>query len=184
MSSVDIAAFLESPYGLVADVKMLDFFRHMGRATAIFLAVLVATSLVVKNAWCRYLCPYGALMGLVALVSPTRIVRAADACIDCGKCAKACPAGLPVDVLASVRSAECTACLSCVAVCPAAGALDLKAGLRRRRTVPPWALAAAIVLLFAGVVTFARAAGYWHTSLPDHVYFDLVPRAASFTHPR
>jgi 4Fe-4S binding protein len=30
MSSVDIAAFLESPYGLVADVKMLDFFRRMG----------------------------------------------------------------------------------------------------------------------------------------------------------
>ena len=51
-------------FGLVADVKMLDFFRVMGRTTAIVLAVLVVTSLVVKHAWCRYLCPYGALMGL------------------------------------------------------------------------------------------------------------------------
>jgi polyferredoxin len=181
----DIRAFLTGPYGLVADVKMLDFFRLMGRTTAIVLAVLVGLSLVVKNTWCRYLCPYGALMGLVALVSPTRIVRNADACIDCAKCAKACPAGLPVDVLASVRSAECTACLSCVAACPAAGALDLKIGLRRRRTVlTPWALAAAILVVFLGVVAFARDAGYWHTSLPDSLYFDLVPRAAEFSHPR
>ena len=179
-----IQAFLTGPYGLVADVKMLDFFRLMGRTTAIVLAVLAGLSLVVKSVWCRYLCPYGALMGLAALVSPTRIVRNADACIDCGKCATACPAGLPVDVLASVRSAECTACMSCVAVCPAAGALDLKAGLRHPRAVPPWALAAAIVLLFVGVVGFARASAYWHTSLPDSVYLDLVPRAGQLSHPR
>jgi polyferredoxin len=179
----EIRAFLTGPYGLVADVKMLDFFRHMGQATAIFLVALLALSLVVKNAWCRYLCPYGALMGLVALVSPTRIVRNADACIDCAKCAKACPAGLPVDVLASVKSAECTACMSCVAVCPAEGALDLTFGLRRRTPVPPWALAAAILIVFLGVVGYARAAGHWHTSLPDSLYFDLVPRASEFGHP-
>jgi polyferredoxin len=181
----EIRAFLGGPYGLVADVKMLNFFRHMGEGTAIVLAVLVGSSLVVKNTWCRYLCPYGALMGLVALVSPTRIVRNADACIDCAKCAKACPAGLPVDVLASVRSAECTACMSCVAVCPAEGALDLTFGLPRRRSpVRPWALAAAVMIVFLGIVGYARAAGHWHTSLPQSVYFELVPRADDFAHPR
>jgi polyferredoxin len=181
----EIRAFLGSSYGLVADVKMLNFFREMGRATALFLVVLAGLSLVVKNTWCRYLCPYGALMGLVALVSPTRIVRNADACIDCAKCAKACPAGLPVDVLTSVTSAECTACMSCVAVCPAAGALDLTFGLpRRRRAVPPWAVAAAILLVFLGIVGYARVAGHWHTSLPDSLYSDLVPRASEFAHPR
>ncbi|HTM26070.1 MAG TPA: 4Fe-4S binding protein [Vicinamibacterales bacterium] len=181
----EIRAFLGSPYGMVADVKMLDFFRHMGEATAIVLAALAVLSLVVKNTWCRYLCPYGALMGLIALASPTRITRSADACIDCAKCAKACPAGLPVDVLLTVRSAECTACLSCVAVCPAAGALDLKIGLARRRApVPAWALAAGVLVLFLGIVGYARAAGYWHTSLSDEVYFDLIPRASAFAHPR
>jgi polyferredoxin len=181
----DIRAFLLSPYGLVADVKMLDFFRHMGQGTAIFLLALVATSLVVKNAWCRYLCPYGAMMGLVALVSPTRITRNADACIDCGKCATACPAALPVDTLMSIRSAECTACMSCVAVCPAAGALDLSIGLGRRRSpVAPWALAGGVAILFCGMVAFARWNGYWHTSLPDVIYGDLIPRASSLVHPR
>jgi len=181
----EIRAFLGGPYGLVADVKMLNFFRYMGEATAIFLVVLAGLSLVVKNTWCRYLCPYGALMGLVAVLSPTRIVRNADACIDCAKCVQACPAGLPVDVLASVRSAECTACMSCVAACPAEGALDLTFGLARRRTpVSPWALATAVLILFVGIVGYARAAGYWHTTLPERTYFELVPRADEFAHPR
>jgi polyferredoxin len=181
----EIRAFLGGPYGLVADVKMLNFFRHMGQATAITLALLVGLSIIVKNPWCRYLCPYGALMGIIGLVSPSRITRNADACIDCGKCATACPAGLPVDVLASVRSAECTACMSCVTACPAAGALDLTIGLSRRRAVvPAWALATGVLILFVGIVEYARLAGYWHTSLPDATYFELGPRASEFAHPR
>jgi polyferredoxin len=158
----------------------------MGQATAITLAILIVLSIVVKNFWCRYLCPYGAMLGLVALVSPVRIRRDADACIDCAKCAKACPAGLPVDTAMSIRSAECTACLSCVAVCPAAGALDLKIGLSQRRAavVTPWSLAVGILILFFGIVGYARAAGYWHTELPDEAYFELIPQADRFAHPR
>jgi polyferredoxin len=181
----DIRAFLASPYGMVADVKMLDFFRHMGQATAVFLVVLAVTSLVVKSAWCRYPGPCGAMVGLVALVSPTRVTRNADACIDCGKCAKACPAGLPVDTLASIRSAECTACMSCVAACPALGALELTIGLGRRRSiVTPWALAAGVTILFCGIVGFAKWHGYWHTEVPDQTYMDLIPRASALAHPR
>ena len=127
----EIRAFLASPYGLVADVKMLNFFRFMGQTSAIVIGVLLLLSLVVKNVWCRYLCPYGAFTGLVALVSPTRIRRNADACIDCAKCARACPAGLPVDTAISIGSAECNACLTCVSVCPAAGALISPSGRRR-----------------------------------------------------
>jgi polyferredoxin len=184
MPVADIREFLTTPYGLVADVKMLDFFRRMGRTTAIVLCVLVLLSVFVKNFWCRYLCPYGAMTGLVALLSPTRIRRDPVACIDCAKCAKACPAGLPVDTALSIRSAECTACMTCVNVCPAVGALDLGIGRRGHHPVPPWALAAGITIVFLGVVGYARLAGYWHTSLPDALLFDLIPRAAEFSHPR
>ena len=89
-----ILAFLGGPYGVMADVKMLNFFRTLTLSGSAVLAILVVASLFVQNVWCRYLCPYGGLLGLLALASPLRIKRDAALCIDCGKCARACPATL------------------------------------------------------------------------------------------
>jgi polyferredoxin len=118
MSAAAIAAFMRSPYGLIADVKMLDFFRYLGPVGLFVIAALLFASLFVRDFWCRYLCPYGALLGLASLASPSRIRRDLEACIDCGKCAPACPASLAVDRLPGIRSSECTACLACAAACP------------------------------------------------------------------
>jgi len=177
-----IRAFLDGPYGIIADVKMLNFFRFLGLAGGLVLAALVLLSVFFQNFWCRYLCPYGALAGLAGLLSPLGIRRDESVCIDCAECARACPSLLPVDKLVRVRSAECTACLECVAVCPSPGALEVRLA-PLRRAVPAWVLAAAIAAVFLGTVAIAHRAGYWHTNLPSQVYFDLIPRAQEFTHP-
>jgi polyferredoxin len=182
MSVPSILAFLEGPYGIVDDVKMLNFFRFLGLTGGIVVAGLVLASVFVQNFWCRYLCPYGALMGLASLASPLRIRRDVSACIDCGKCAKACPSALPVDRLVTIRSAECIGCLECVAECPAAGALMMSAP--RRRRVPAWAIAAGTAVLFFGLSGYAQWKGYWHTDLASSIYFELIPHANEFTHPR
>ncbi len=75
MPAQALAEFLQSPYGIVADVKMLNFFRYMGVTAALVLAVIVVSSVFVQNFWCRYLCTYGAMTGLVSLLSPMRIRR-------------------------------------------------------------------------------------------------------------
>lgn len=181
MSAEAIDAFLRGPYGVVADVKMLNFFRFMGLTAAITTGLLVIASVFVRNFWCRFLCPYGALMGLVSLLSPARIRRTPEACIDCGKCARECPAVLPVDKLVQIRSAECTACMVCVAVCPAEGALHL--ALPRRWTVPAWAVAASCAVIFFALYGYANYMGYWDTNVPHDVYLRLVPRANEFQHP-
>jgi polyferredoxin len=182
MTVPDLHGFITSPYGLVADVKMMNFFRRIGTTGAMVIAVLLVGSVFVKNLWCRYLCPYGALVGIVSLFSPTRIRREADACFDCAKCAKACPSLLPVDTLTTVKSAECTGCLECVAVCPAEGALRLSVG--RSRAIPTWAVATTIALIFLGIVGYAQITGRWHSNVSDAVYRELVPAADSFAHPR
>jgi polyferredoxin len=181
MSAESIAGFMRSDYGLIADVKMLNFFRFLGQTGAVVIGVLVIGSLLIQNFWCRYLCPYGALLGLTSLFSPLRIRREPEACIDCAKCAKACPSALPVDKLVSIKSAECTSCLECVAVCPAQGALHI--GVARKRPVPAWAMAAGIAALFFGVVGFAQTAGYWKTNVPAAIYRQLVPHANEASHP-
>jgi len=182
MSAAAILQFLQSPYGIIADVKMLNFFRHLSVTAAVVIGLLALLSIFVQNFWCRYLCPYGALMGLAALLSPLRIRRNAATCIDCAKCAKACPERLPVDRLVQIRSAECIGCLECVAACPVEDTLDMQLlGVRRR--VPAWAMAAAIAVIFCGATGWAIHAGHWQTHVPAEVYGELIPRAREFSHP-
>jgi polyferredoxin len=186
MSAEAIAGFMRSPYGLIADVKMLNFFRHLGETAVIVLAVLFTASLFVQNFWCRYLCPYGALLGLASVFSPTRVRRNASACIDCGKCAVVCPSSLPVDKLLSVKSAECTGCMECVAVCPAQDALWVGfSGLpgRSKPRLPAWALAAGIALVFFSIIAYAKITGCWNGDISAQVYTNLVPHADQASHP-
>lgn len=192
MSAMEIAAFMSSPYGLIADVKMLNFFRFLGETGAVVIGLLALASLLVQNFWCRYLCPYGALLGLAALPGPLRIRRNPQACIDCAKCARACPSALPVDKLVSIKSAECAGCLECVAVCPAQEALSFSVSKptvwrgrprSRNRSVPAWAMAVGIAALFFGITGYARLTGHWQTHLPDSIYRQLVPHANEAAHP-
>src|SRR5215469_12023771 len=187
LSAHAIEGFMRSPYGVIADVKMLDFFRYIGETGFLVLGILVAASVLVENFWCRYLCPYGALLGLASLLSPLRIRRSPDACIDCAKCARVCPSSLPVDKLITIKSAECTGCLECVAVCPAEGALQMSLPVLKRsqngRRLPAWAMAVGIAALLLGIIGYAKAAGHWNGDVPDYVYRQLVPHANELDHP-
>lgn len=196
-----LIGFLMSPFGIVADVKMLNFFRYIGTVGLAVVMILVALSVVIQNFWCRYLCPYGALMGIVSALSPVKIRRDATACIDCGKCSKACPSHLPVDQLIQIRSVECTACMECVAACPAENALQFSLAPRntlqipaqvpaqspvaarwRNRALKPWTVAAMIALIFFSLVGAARITGHWQTNLSRELYMQLVPNAQHFEH--
>ncbi|MGA2882587.1 MAG: 4Fe-4S binding protein [Bryobacteraceae bacterium] len=180
MSVESIQAFLSSPYGVLADVKMLDLFRHMSVTSAVVLGALILSSIMVKNFWCRYACPYGALMGLIALGSPLRIRRLTDKCIDCGKCARACPSQLPVDRLVQIRSAECLGCMECVSSCPVEGVLDLRTFSRKR--VPAAWVAVGASAIFVAVVALAQATGHWRSPIPSQVYKEWIPLARELSH--
>jgi polyferredoxin len=180
MTAQSIDAFMRTPYGVLADAKMLDFFRNLSLTSAIVLAILILGSLFVKNLWCRYLCPYGALLGLVSMVSPARIRRSLEKCIDCGKCARVCPADLPVDRLVQIRSAECLGCLECVAACPAEGALDFRAFSRIR--IPAGLIAVGITAIFLIAVFVAKATGHWQSPVPESFYSEWLPQISSLSH--
>jgi polyferredoxin len=188
MSAAAIGSFMHTPYGVIAGVKMLDFFRFLSLTGLVVVSLLAVASLFVENFWCRYLCPYGALLGLVSLAGPHRIRRNAETCIDCAKCARACPSALPVDRLQSVRSAECTGCMACVSVCPAEGALTMSLpqmleSRKKKHGLSAWAMAAGIALLFLGLVGIAKVTGHWNSPVPDSVYQQLIPHAGSVQHP-
>ncbi|MEQ5126274.1 4Fe-4S binding protein [Providencia alcalifaciens] len=180
-----IQYFMMSPYGIIIDVKMLDFFRYISSASLITVSVLVVASLFIRNAWCRYLCPYGALLGIFSLFSPVKIRRNVESCIDCGKCAKNCPSRIPVDQLINVRTVECTGCMTCVESCPVASTLtfSLQAPTKKRQ-IPLSGMMMAILTLGILFATIAVSAylGVWDSPVPDNYWFHIIPNAKGIGH--
>ena len=182
MSAAGLRAFIESPYNRLADVKMGFFFADLTAFGAWVLVVLALGSLFVKGFWCRYLCPYGALLGLFSWFSPARIQRNAQTCIDCGLCDKVCMARLPVSRKVNVLSPECVGCLDCVAVCPIKDCLGIQT-VRTRLSLK--AYTAAVLLLFFAGYFGARAFGVWNNRIGDGEYVQRIQedRHFPYTHP-
>ena len=86
--------------------------------------VLIATlvgSLFVERPWCKYACPYGALLGIFNLFRIFKIKRNPSSCISCGKCNRACPMNIKVQDKTVVRDHQCISCLECTSTdgtCP------------------------------------------------------------------
>ncbi len=167
MDQATVNAFIHSPYYGLSDVKMLYFFIRMSARTAGVLLLLLAASVFVRNFWCRYLCPYGALLGLLALCGPTRIRRRVDNCIQCGRCARQCPGYLPVDRKTRILSPECSGCMACVRACPVPNTLDMKTYGLWQTIWTPAAVAIVIAGLFMGSVFAARMTGHWQGTIGD-----------------
>lgn len=182
MDLPDLQVFLESPFNQTADVRLLQFFLHPSSTTIVVLATLAMLSIFVRHFWCRYLCPYGALTALAGLVSPTHIMRNIPSCIDCGKCAKSCPASLPVNRLLTVRSDECSLCLECVESCPISNTLGVQVAFTRHR-VWPVILAVSIVGIFVGTLAYGRLSGHWQSSVTPQETAQQI-QALQFTEPQ
>ncbi|MGB7970886.1 MAG: 4Fe-4S binding protein [Candidatus Deferrimicrobiaceae bacterium] len=181
---MDVAAieqFLQTPYNYAADAKMLLFFTGISRTAGVTLAVLVLLSVVVKHFWCRYLCPYGALLGLVSWMSPQRVVRDGSTCIDCRACTRSCPVEITVHRKASVWTPECTGCMTCVTSCPVENCLTVtrKGELSLSPYFIPLVGLGTIYLLWG----IARLTGHWYTSLSQSTLTEVYRIAASLAHP-
>jgi len=182
MSTLALKMFLDSPYNIVADVKMYYFFADISRTALIIIASLFVLSIFIRNFWCRYLCPYGALLGLVSFLSPNKIKRNATSCIDCGLCSKACPSFIKVDKVKTVLSDECTSCLSCVDACPVADTLEVKNILGEKK-VSKKVVACGVALLFVAVTGLGMLTGNWHNKVSKEKYLMIHKNLNAIGHP-
>jgi polyferredoxin len=82
----------------------------------LFVAVL-ALNLVERRFWCRYLCPLGALLGVMSRHAVLKR-SVSEGCDDCGDCASVCQADAAPDLKEGHLAHECFFCGNCDDVCP------------------------------------------------------------------
>jgi NAD-dependent dihydropyrimidine dehydrogenase PreA subunit len=170
--TMDVAAlrhFIYSPYYKVADIKMYLFFANITSFALWTIVILMVLSVVVKNFWCRYLCPYGALLGVFSFFSPLKITRNAETCIDCKLCTKACPANIKVHKVGRVWSDECMSCMMCVEACPVKNTLEMRTR-HAARPISSWVFGVLIAGVFMGITGLAMLTGHWQNEISQAEY--------------
>lgn len=114
-------AFPAFDFGTLAG---LDIFFFWGRLLVLF--VILVIPIIIPRAYCRYICPTGAIMGRFNKYSILSINRNPVLCSDCGQCDNACPMGVRVSEWTDrVRDPMCVGCMDCAYACEE-GAIQLK----------------------------------------------------------
>lgn len=182
MTTEAVVAFLHSPYNIVSDVKMLQFFLEPSALTLQVITVLLLLTLLVQNFWCRYLCPYGALLNLFAIFSPLTIRRDCTTCSSCRQCDRTCPSEILISTAHTVTSPECTLCQKCLKVCPETGTLSIRSRVGGI-ILKPFHYSALIIGFFMLGIGLAKLTGYWESPLLAQFWIKFVPMLQLLGHP-
>ncbi|GIU30091.1 4Fe-4S binding protein [Shewanella schlegeliana] len=186
MPTQSIPGYLNSNYHKIADLKMALFFITPGLVTLICFGFILGLAAWRRQGFCRYICPYGALLGLVSFFSPFKIRRNTQHCLietkgmNCDKCSRACPANIEVHNQINIRSDECQACMRCVSACPKKEALNFS-------TRNGWKLSARGLSIMLLIIMFllpliAYLGGFWHSETPVEARMYLIQHLDKIGH--
>lgn len=196
------AGTIEGAVGLLSNPVNADKFSMLGVLFTnkfLILLAIIGICVFVYRAFCRFLCPLGAIYGLFSRFAIIGVKVDAVKCVDCGRCINGCK----MDIR-HVGDHECIHCGECIDLCPTS-AITFRAGKyvvaggeqkatksRRQHRLIAWL--AALVLL-AGVLVWVNqdvpveeipetpSVSETNTSLDVAIGQEPGMRAPSFTAP-
>lgn len=127
--SLDIRV-LESVYSIIKRSVLSfeqTFYRQSLFIGGLFLLIL-GLNLYERRFWCRYLCPLGALLGLLSRYSLLKR-SVSEGCNSCGICERNCPSGA-INKSQEWLQTECFQCFNCDDLCPQKA---VKSGFKEQR---------------------------------------------------
>jgi polyferredoxin len=90
------------------------FYTGVWLIFAIFLTAILL-NLVIPRFYCRFVCPLGALFGIIDRFAIWRIGKNTSECINCKLCEKSCEGGC--EPAGQMRISECVLCFNCLDDC-------------------------------------------------------------------
>lgn len=128
---------------------------------SILLLATIVGSILYDRFFCKYLCPMGAFYGIISKVSPGKITRDENTCVNCGLCNKNCPVNIKVSESKEIKSAECLNCQSCVLSCPMKNTLKFKFF---DKGIGPLAVIIIVISIFFGGIGIAKMTNVYQTT--------------------
>ncbi|MHA1596488.1 MAG: 4Fe-4S binding protein [Candidatus Asgardarchaeia archaeon] len=87
-----------------------------------FLVAIIILSVYVPRAYCRWVCPMGALMSYFNKYSLVRVKKNPLKCKNCRLCERHCPTEVKISKeKGEISSGECILCLKCITTCEEGG---------------------------------------------------------------
>lgn len=118
LTAVPLASFLSAPGIISVQAAQLVSQGAAGLELALIGAIAVCELLLVRRAWCNYVCPVGSFLGIFRSRKTLKVVFAPDGERVCGKCmacADAC--GLGLNPVREGLYPQCHNCGACIAAC-------------------------------------------------------------------
>ena len=131
---ISLVTFIEfSLYQIEPFQSSIEQFDYMIRSTlftdqpfflpnlmiTFFFGLVLTLNLIRTRFWCRYLCPLGALLGIISKTSLFKHKLNQETCISCNQCETICPTeAIDSNNNFFANSSECISCLDCIEICP------------------------------------------------------------------
>jgi polyferredoxin len=114
-----VAAISEPVYTILKKT-VLSFeqsFYSQGVLIGMLFFLIIGLNLIEKRFWCKYLCPLGALLGILSRFSLLKR-SVSEGCTSCGVCTTACQGNAQPETKVHWRDTECLVCRNCDDICP------------------------------------------------------------------
>ncbi|MCK5848317.1 MAG: 4Fe-4S binding protein [Caldisericia bacterium] len=129
-----------------------------------FLVLLISLigSFFWEKFFCKYLCPLGAFLSLLAPVSIFKIHREKTSCTSCNVCNQVCPVNIDIANSDVVTDKECISCYKCVDKCPENNALTIRS--KSKLNVTPLLTIIVTYALIVGLIVATSITGQFSWS--------------------
>ena len=124
LNSILVVSGLSYWYMNFCPILSISRIPHLAWQGIAILALILVGSYFTERFWCRFLCPYAALLNIFQGIGKlfgfkrSKIQRCMESCIDCNICNRNCPMNISISNEEVIEDQDCIHCGVCTCVCP------------------------------------------------------------------